>query len=389
MNFFQKEKLLGKFGNQLIRLSKSSISDEEKKAVLNILDHEYLGMGREVREFEKELEIFFKNNVVCVVNGTAALQLAIESCDIGLGDEIIVPSLTYISSFQAISACLAKPIPCDVDEHSYQISIKDAEAKINSKTKAIMPVHYSGHADNLNAVYALANKYSLRVIEDAAHAFGSKYNKNLIGTKSDIACFSFDGIKNITCGEGGCVVTGDEKVLKRIRNSRILGIKNESEHKYKDKRQWKYDVDRQGWRYHMSNIMASIGRIQLNRFAELSSKRQNLCKEYDKILKENEFISILDRDYNNIVPHIYPIRILGLKNFDGLKNRLMEYGIETGKHYFPNHMLSYFKKMNNVRLPITEKIYPELITLPLHPDLSYNDINYICDSLINSYKDFL
>ncbi len=373
----------------MIRLSKSSISDEEKKAVLNILDHEYLGMGREVREFEKELEIFFKNNVVCVVNGTAALQLAIESCDIGLGDEIIVPSLTYISSFQAISACLAKPIPCDVDEHSYQISIKDAEAKINSKTKAIMPVHYSGHADNLDAVYALANKYSLRVIEDAAHAFGSKYNKNLIGTKSDIACFSFDGIKNITSGEGGCVVTGDEKVLKRIRNSRILGIKNESEHKYKDKRQWKYDVDRQGWRYHMSNIMAAIGRIQLNRFAELSSKRQNLCKEYDKILKENEFISILDRDYNNIVPHIYPIRILGLKNFDGLKNRLMECGIETGKHYFPNHMLSYFKKMNNVRLPITEKIYPELITIPLHPDLSYNDINYICDSLINSYKDFL
>ena len=294
MNFFQKEKLLGKFGNQLIRLSKSSISDKEKKAVLNILDHEYLGMGSEVREFEKELEIFFKNNVVCVVNGTAALQLAIESCDIGLGDEIIVPSLTYISSFQAISACLAKPIPCDVDEHSYQISIKDAEAKINSKTKAIMPVHYSGHADNLDAVYSLANKYSLRVIEDAAHAFGSKYNKNLIGTKSDIACFSFDGIKNITSGEGGCVVTGDEKVLNRIRDSRILGIKKESEHRYKDKRQSKYEVDRQGWRYHMSNIMAAIGRIQLNRFSELSSKRQNLCKEYDKILKKNKFINILN-----------------------------------------------------------------------------------------------
>ena len=388
MNFFQKEKLLGKFGNQLIRLSKSSISDKEKKAVLNILDHEYLGMGSEVREFEKELEIFFKNNVVCVVNGTAALQLAIESCDIGLGDEIIVPSLTYISSFQAISACLAKPIPCDVDEHSYQISIKDAEAKINSKTKAIMPVHYSGHADNLDAVYSLANKYSLRVIEDAAHAFGSKYNKNLIGTKSDIACFSFDGIKNITSGEGGCVVTGDEKVLNRIRDSRILGIKKESEHRYKDKRQSKYEVDRQGWRYHMSNIMAAIGRIQLNRFSELSSKRQNLCKEYDKILKKNKFINILNRDYN-IVPHIYPIRVLGLKNFDGLKNRLLEYGIETGKHYYPNHMLSYYKKMNNVRLPITEKIYPELITLPLHPDLSYKDINYICDTLIDSYKDFL
>ena len=193
----------------MIRLSKSSISEKEKKAVMNILDKEYLGMGSEVSMFEKDLENFFNNDVVCVVNGTAALQLAIESCDIGAGDEILVPSLTYVSSFQAISACSANPIPCDVDEHSYQISIKDAESKINSKTKAIMPVHYSGHADNLDLVYSLANKYSLRVIEDAAHAFGSKFNNNLIGTKSDIACFSFDGIKNITSGEGGCLVTKD------------------------------------------------------------------------------------------------------------------------------------------------------------------------------------
>ncbi len=373
----------------MIKLSKSSISEEEKKAVSRILDNEYLGMGTEVQEFEKELENFFQSNVVCVVNGTAALQLAIESCDIGIGDEILVPSLTYLSSFQAITACSANPIPCDVDEHSYQISVKDAEDKITNKTKAIMPVHYSGHADNLDSIYFLAKKYSLRVIEDAAHAFGSKYNNSLIGTKSDIACFSFDGIKNITSGEGGCVVTGDKKVLNRIKNSRILGIENESEYKYNQKRQWTYDVNRQGWRYHMSNIMAAIGRVQLNRFSELSSKRQNLCREYDKLLNKIQSIILLDRDYENIVPHIYPIRIQGLKDFSGLRDRLLEYGIETGKHYNPNHNLSYFRNMNAYNLPITEKIYPELITLPLHPDLSHKEINYICESLIKCYKDFL
>ena len=373
----------------MIRLSKSCISEEEKKAVLTVLDSEFLGMGSEVKKFEEELKIFFNTNTLCVASGTAALQLALEACDIGLGDEVLVPSLTYLASFQSISACSAIPIPCDIKNLSLQIDLNDAQKKISTKTKAIMPVHYAGHAENLDKIYLFAKKNSLRVIEDAAHAFGSKFNNKIIGSESDIACFSFDGIKNITAGEGGCIVSKDKKVMNRIANSRLLGIENESEQRYQQKRQWNYDVKRQGWRYHMSNIMAAIGRTQLKRFPTLSSKRQTLAKKYDKLFKNINSIEVIDRDYNSIVPHIYPVRIVGLRDYLGLKNKLYEMGIETGKHYQPNHLLSFFKKRQLFKLPVTEKIFPELITLPLHPDLSIKEIQYVCNSLISHYPEYL
>ena len=366
---------------ELIRLSKSDISAKEIKNVVKVLKKGFLGMGDEVKEFELKLSNYLGREVVCVANGTAALQLALQACNIGHGDEVLVPSLTYVASYQAIIATGAKPISCEVDREDLIIDISDAKNKITNKTKAIMPVFFSGGVADLEALYLFANKNKLRVIEDAAHAFGSKYKSKLIGSFGDVTCFSFDGIKNITSGEGGCIVTNDKDVVKKLKDSRLLGVEKDTENRYTGKRSWEFDVTEIGWRYHMSNIMASIGITQLERINYFSKKRQKLAKEYDKLFNNNNNIFTLKRDYENIVPHIYVVKIKGLISKNELRKSMLELKIETGSHYQPNHLLTLFR--NSGYCPNTEEISKELISLPLHTSLSLKQIEYVAGSLIS------
>jgi len=210
----------------MIRLSQCYTSKKEKDIISKVLDDTHLGMGKYVEEFELRLKKFLNNNVTTVINGTSGLMMALQAIGIKSGDEVLVQSITYLSSFQAISALGAKPIACDVDENM-NISLQDAQKKITKKTKAIMPVHYAGDPGNLSSLYNFAKKNKLRVVEDAAHAFGTKYKNMRIGSFGDIICFSFDGIKNITCGEGGCIASKDLEIIDRINSIKLLGIKND------------------------------------------------------------------------------------------------------------------------------------------------------------------
>ena len=300
--------------SNLIRLSKSCLGRAEKHAVMTVLDHEFLGMGSEVQAFEEALSDFFGRPAVCVVNGTAALHLAVQACGIGPGDEVLVPSLTYVASFQAISATGATPVSCDIDPETYVLDWKDAESRLTERARAVMPVHYTGGVGDLASIYAFAERHNLRVVEDAAHAFGSFYAGKRVGGFGDIACFSFDGIKNITSGEGGCIVTDDTEVLRRIQDARLLGVEKDTEKRYSGQRSWDFDVTVQGWRYHMSNVMAAIGLEQLKDFKRMASIRQELAREYDRLLMGHDIIRPLDRDYSSVVPHIYVVRIVGLKD---------------------------------------------------------------------------
>ena len=372
--------------DKLIRLSKSCLGDAEKQAVMKVLDHEYLGMGAEVHQFEQRLTEFFGRPAVCVANCTAALHLALQACDVGHGDEVLLPSLTYISSFQAISATGAKPVACDVNQETCLLDLQDAASRITSRTKAVMPVHYTGGVGDLEALYKFAQCHNLRVIEDAAHAFGTFYMGKRIGAFGDVSCFSFDGIKNITSGEGGCIVTEDKLVLQRVRDARLLGVEKDTEKRYSGQRSWEFDATTQGWRYHMSNIMAAIGLEQLKRFPEFATKRQLLAKHYDELLINIPNIAILKRDYNNIVPHIYIVRIIGLKNRKALQERLLSKNIQTGIHYQPNHWLTMYRSQSATSLPNTDAIFPEILTLPLHPEISKSDVDYVVQTLTEEIK---
>lgn len=368
-------------GNKNIRLSKCSVGQEERDAVLRVLDSEYFGMGKEVQLFEEELKKYLQTemHVICVNTGTAALHLAIQCLDLKHGDEVLVPSITYVASHQAIAATGAKPVSCDVLEESCFIDLSDAEKRITKNTKAIMPVHYASDSSKINDVYTFAKKHNLRVVEDAAHSIGCSRDGKKVGSSGDVLCFSFDGIKNITSGEGGIVVTGDDKLAQRVKDARLLGVEKDTEKRFSGQRSWQFDVHHQGFRYHMSDIMAAIGRAQLSKIDKFSKRRMEIAALYNEAFAKHKKILPLKLNYRDIVSHIYVVKINEMDR-NQLQEALKEKGIGTGIHYFPNHLLSYFK--TPYHLPVAEKMGETMLTLPIHPDLSNENISYIINCIL-------
>jgi dTDP-4-amino-4,6-dideoxygalactose transaminase len=363
-----------------LRLSMSVLGNEEQQAVTKVIEEDgYLGMGVEVYNFEKEIAEYLgvpHNWVVCVSSGTAALHLAVQATT-SPGEEVLVQSLTYVSSFQAISASNAVPVSCDVNIDTGTISIDDAKDRVTDKTKVIMPVHYASNPEGIDDIYSFAKINGLRVIEDAAHAFGCLYQGKKIGSFGDIICFSFDGIKNITSGEGGCVVTSDSKITEYVRDARLLGVKKDTENRFAGKRSWDFDVTHQGYRYHMSNLFAAIGRAQLKKLdLVFGPKRKKIARLYRKELSNIDGLSLFNANLNEQIPHIQPVRITNGKR-DLVIETLKKHQIETGIHYKPNHLLSLYRDNIKNNLPVTEKLYSEILTLPLHPNLVTKDIKKI------------
>ena len=365
---------------ELIRLSKSYIDEDEVKKVTEVLQASYLGMGKYVIEFEEKLSEYFSRDVVCVSTGTAALHLALQAHDISDDDEVIVPSLTYLASYQAISAVNAIPVSCDIDRNNFIISPEDVKRRITENTKAIMPVLYAGGYGKIEEIYKIADENNLRVIEDAAHAFGSMHKGRNIGSFGDTVCFSFDGIKNITSGEGGCITSENKKYIEKIKDLRLLGVKNDSLKRACGERTWTPEVEEQGWRYHMSNIMAAIGIAQLKKKDYLFEQRRNIAKYYTKKLKHLD-IFIPENNFDDVVPHIYPILIHEHRNRENLFNYFRELKIEIGYHYYPNHLLKKYENTASMPLEVTEKIWSKLVSLPLHPGMVRSDVDKVCEAL--------
>ena len=355
----------------LVRLSRSSVNEADVEAVSAALRRAFLGMGAEVDAFEKELAHYIggDRHVMCVNTGTTALHLALQACGVGFGDEVLVPSLTFVASFQAISATGATPVACDVLRETGCLDPEDAARRITSRTKAIMPVHYASGPAPLAKIYALARQKNLRVIEDAAHAFGCQFNGTRVGAVGDVLCFSFDGIKNITSAEGGAVVTGDATVAEKVRDARLLGVEKDTEKRFSGQRSWEFDVKAQGWRGHMSNLNAALGRSQLHRLdTEFGPRRAQLGKRYVELLAGVPGVRHLHLDYGPIVPHIFPAFIAVGKR-DAVREALKAENIESGIHYKPNHLLTLFGG-GKISLPVAEELYAQMLTLPLHYELT-------------------
>jgi dTDP-4-amino-4,6-dideoxygalactose transaminase len=362
-----------------VRLMKSVVGSEELAAVARVLEDGYLGMGVEVQAFEHELAQYIGGGreIVCMSTCTSALHLALQCCDIGPGDEVLAPSLTYVATFQAISASGATAVACEVDPLTGFIDVADAESRITSRTRAIMPVHIYGGTGDVESVYRLAEKYGLRVIEDAAQAFGSKYRGRLIGSFGDIVCFSFDGVKQINSGEGGALVTADPVVASRAKDVRLLAVQKDTEKRYANERSWEFDVVDQGYRFHMSNILAAIGRVQLQRFEpEFKPRRIEIAQRYDRLLRGTPGLRVLDMNYGAVVPFSFAIFIDKVR--DQVREALIAENIECGVQYKPNHLLTRYGG-GSVSLPVTEQLYEEQLSLPLHPSLTIKEQDRVID----------
>lgn len=367
----------------MIPVSKPEIGAEELAAVKEVFRTGWLGLGSVVYDFENMVKQYTgAKNVIAVNTGTTALHLALDVLGIGPGDEVIVPSMTFAASIQSIVQTGATPVFCEVSADDLNMDVQDAGRRITPKTKAIMPVHYCGKSCDMTAIMELAEKHNLRIIEDAAHAFGSSYQGRLIGGFADLTCFSFDPIKNITCGEGGAITTADDELAEKIRRKRILGIDKDTWHRYKNERTWFYEVVEQGYRYHLNNINAAIGLEQLKKLPAFKQRKKEITIEYDRALSQIDGLKVLANDYEETAQFCYIVRVL-----NGQRDRLMEYlkdkGIGSGVHYIPNHLQPFFKQYA-ASMPLTEKLGEEILTLPLYTEMKAEEVALV----VRSVKEF-
>ena len=358
---------------KIIRLSKSSINKKDILSVSKTLKKEYLGMGSDVLSFEKKIKNFLntKKEVICVSSGSAALHLSLHALNLSKNDEVIIPSISFVAALQAVLAVGAKPVFCDININNGFIDIQDVKRKITNKTKVIIPVYYASDAGEIKELYKIVKTKKIRIVEDAANAFGSIVDKKKVGIYGDIICFSFDGIKNITSGEGGAILTSDKKLISELKSSRLLGIYKEDEKRYQNKKSFTYEVNKIGFRYHLSNIFASLGISQLNRIEEFKAKRQKLIKFYLKNLNIKQ-ISFLNLNYKEIFSHIFVIKV-SKEHRNRIRNFLFKNKVETGYHWKPNHTFKLCKNIRTKYLSNSVKFANQVITLPLHFDLTLKE----------------
>lgn len=368
----------------MIPVSRPDIGSQELESVRKIFDTGWLGHGATVIDFENELSnLFGGRHVVAVNTGTTALHLALEVIGIKAGDEVILPSLTFCSCPQVVTQLGATPVFCDVSEQTLTVDISDVRKCISSRTRAIMPVHFCSTVCDIDALQDIAKEHNIRIVEDAAHAFGCTYKESLVGSVGDITCFSFDPIKNLTCGEGGAIVFSDPELAQDLSLKRMLGINRDGWERSRDGWGHEYAVTTQGFRYHMSNINAAIGMTQLSRFPELSKRRREIAKLYFDMLSDIPAVQLPAWDQSTVVPFAFMVRIKNGQR-ENLRNQLHQAGVQTAIHYPPNHQQPAFEK-NKRKLRVTEMVASEIMTLPLFPSMSDLEIVHVANKIRTFY----
>ncbi len=364
----------------MIPVQRPYLGEEELRAVSGVFNTRWLGMGSVTKEFEDRLREFLGiKHVIAVNTGTSALHIALDALGIGAGDEVIVPSLTFAASIQPITACGARPVFCDVRPQTLNMDPGDVAPRVTKRTRAILPVHYGGEPCEMDELLAVAKQHGLWIVEDAAHAFGSSYQRRMVGTLGHVTCFSFDPIKNITCGEGGAVVTDDDELADRIILKRILGIDTDTWSRYRNERSWSYEVVTQGYRYHLSNINAAIGLEQLGRIENFRAKKQAIVARYDEAFSNLGGLALLRRNLDESFPFFYVVRVLDGRR-DDFMNSLKSAGVGTGVHYLPNHLQPFFSEFR-ASLPVTEQVSEEIVTLPLYYEMTTADVERVISAV--------
>ena len=360
------------------------LGPEVHKAVDDALDAGWLGMGPLTARFEEELSAWLElgdRRLVSTSSCTAAIHLACVLAGIGPGDEVICPSFTYVAGHQAVTMTGADVVFCDIEPDSYGIDPAAAEALIGERTKAIMAVHYAGPACRIDEVNALARRHSLRVVEDAAHAFGTRAGGQPIGSFGDLTAFSFGPVKAITSLEGGALVVPDESDVQTVHELRILGIDSDTAARYRRGRSWEYDVVRQGYRYHLGSIPAAIGLAQLAMADELIENRRRYCRYYNERLAGIEGLTLPATDFVDVSPFIYFVLVPDADARPRFMEHLAARGVATGIHFLGAHELSFYEQARRGDLRVTEDVARRQVTIPLHPVMSEETLDRVAGAI--------
>jgi perosamine synthetase len=369
----------------MIPVFKPCYGEEELEALRGPFQSGWIGLGPKTHEFEEKFAEYIGVKYAVATNScTASLHLAMGV--MGVKDhEVITTPLTFVSTNHAILYNNGTPVFADIYPDTLNINPDDIQKLITDKTKAIITVHYGGHPCDMDPIKETAKKRNLVVIEDAAHACGGEYKGQKVGSLGDIACFSFHAVKNLATADGGMITTNDPEIYSRLLKMRWMGISKDTwTREDKDKKySWYYNVEEVGYKYHMNDINAALGLVQLKKLERMNDRRRQVSEKYNKGFADLGWIETPTvKSYAKSACHNYVIKT---KERDKLNVYLKEAGISTGVHYLPNNHYDMYKNCRG-ETPVCEEVWRKLLTLPLYPDLTDSQVDTIVEK-VRSFRE--
>ena len=351
----------------------------------------FLTNGPKLDSFEQKFKQFTKSKyAVGVSNATAALYLSLKALGIKKNDEVIIPDLTFVATANSVLQTGATPVLADIDEETLNISAESIIKNISRKTKAVIPVHLAGTSCDMQKIMRIARSNSLKVIEDCAHGIGTSYNKKHVGNFGNAGCFSFYPTKNLTTIEGGMVITNDKKIADFIQLARNHGMSRSLMSRYSAGKPWEYDIKDIGYNYRLDDIRSALGISQLQKLTILNKKRLTAFHYYNKGLKNIPGLIVPnEKNFKNNSCHLYIIRVTADAKIsrDKLFYSLQKKGIGSSVHYKPFHEFTLFRKKGVSRnsLSVSKRIYKEILSLPMYPQLTKSSQDYVIKSIKNIF----
>jgi len=382
--------------NDFLLFHRPFISEDEINEIVDTVRSGWLSMGPKTIRFENEFSKYLGvKKSVAVSSWTAAGHLTLDAFGVKAGDEVIVPTMTFPATAEIACYFGAKPVIVDVEEDTLNISLKEIEKAITPKTKVIIPVHYGGQPCDLDEIHAIADKYNIKVLEDAAHALPATYKGKKIGSISDVTCFSFYATKTLSTGEGGMICTNNEELADRCKIMRLHGINRDAWKRYTESGSWYYEVVAPGYKYNFTDLQASLGLPQLRKVDFMWQSRQKIAAKYIEALKDLDTLELHtvkpDRESSW---HLFPVRLhldRLTKNRAQIINELRRNNIGVGVHFMPVHQHLYYSQTFNLSdkdYPVASAVFPRLMSLPIYPGMTDANVDKVIDILIETLKKF-
>ena len=374
---------------EFLQYAKQYIDDNDLQAVNEVLKSDYLTTGPKVKEFEDKIANYVNAKyAVAFSNGTAALHGACYAADIGIGDEVITTPITFAASANCALYMGGTPMFADIDKDNFNIDVNEIKKKITAKTKAIIPVDYTGQAVDIDRIKELIKGTDIVIIEDGAHSFGTKYKSVPVGGLADMTMFSFHPVKTITTGEGGVITTNNEKYFRRLVNFRShCIIRNPDQLISNNISGWYYEQQDLGFNYRMTDFQAALGISQLDKLEWFIDRRKEIVKRYNQAFKEIDGIVLhKNEEYSDTVNHLYVIKLdLSKLKVDRneIYNALIAENIGVNVHYIPVYLHPYYQKLGYKKglCPKAEELYDTIITIPLFPAMTDEDVEDVINGV--------
>jgi len=375
--------------SEFLPFAQPLLGEEEIGEVVHCLRSGWLTTGQKVKQFEREFTEFTGARHALAVNScTAALHLALEAVGVGPGDEVITTPMTFTATAAVIEHLGARPVLADVDPRTLNIDPAQIERRLSARTKAILPVHFAGQACDMDAICAIARDRGVPIIEDAAHAIPTRYKGRLVGTLSDVTCFSFYATKNVTTGEGGMVTTDRDDLMERMRLMHLHGMSKDAWKRYTQAGSWSYEILAPGFKYNLTDIAAAIGVHQLRKAEDFRRRRLAIADAYDAALGGLPGVrlpQVDDREGHGW--HLYVIQVdpeqltIGRDQFI---ERLVARNIGVSVHFIPLHIHPYYRERYSLQpgdFPNAFAAYERILSLPIYAKMSDEDVRNVADAV--------